>query len=220
MLSTLVRTSRAVVHGRLYTTATVTEAAKETKRLVYTTPNAALVRFLKLFSVSTLGISSLSAPAVMYFWDSPAIQASGINEYMFLGALVASTCSTGALHYVLSPFVNNIYLHTSSSPSAKKEMNAISPNTVITLETLDIAARRKQTTLPLRNLAPAPGIFSTWKVPKKVLQKQLAQEQRTGASSPIRQTRFWLDQRGLGDQQAMSNIVRVIQDNDRRRRLV
>ncbi|CAO3633403.1 unnamed protein product [Cunninghamella blakesleeana] len=198
--------------------------AKDVKRLVYSTPSAILVRLAKVFSISTLTVSSISTPALLYCWDIPAVQATGINEYMFLTALVASACSTGALHYTLSPFINNIYLHTPSSSSSTpstlnhngddnndKTLAPITPNTTITIETLDLIARTKQTTLQLRDLKPTNNKpLSTWTFTKQYLN-------RYPHTHP---GRFWLNRRGYGDQNAMRQIVRVIQDQDQRKRLI
>ncbi|KAI9305154.1 hypothetical protein BJ944DRAFT_265691 [Cunninghamella echinulata] len=150
---------------------------------------------------------------------------------MFLTALVASACSTGALHYTLSPFINNIYLHTSSSPSPltstpsplndnkvmpnmnndhNTTISPITPNTTITLETLDLIARRKQTTVQLRDLKPTKQSLSTWTLSKQYLT-------RYPHTHP---GRFWLDRRGYGDQNVMRQIVKVIQDQDQRKRLI
>ncbi|CDH57737.1 predicted protein [Lichtheimia corymbifera JMRC:FSU:9682] len=177
----------------------------DSKKLIYTTPNVSLVKLAKLFSLSTFGISSVSTPAVMYFWESPAVQASGISSTMFLGALAASACSTGAIHYLLSPFVNNIYLHTKQH----QEQQRISPNTKVTIETLDLLARKRQSTLALRDLMPSSGLLLTWTVNRKTAPKDLPQN------------RFWLDKRnGTGDEAAMRSMLRVINGNQDQRRVV
>ncbi|KAF7728597.1 hypothetical protein EC973_005824 [Apophysomyces ossiformis] len=158
----------------------------------------------------------------MYFWESPAVQATGLNGYMFLGALIASTCSTGALHYLLSPYINTIHLHTSAkrATATLQDQPLITPNTVITLETLDLLARRRQTTLALRDLKPSTGLFSTWRVSQQLIDKQYELERLKGIKPALKQTKFWLDQKGEADTKAMEGIIRVIQENDRRQRLV
>ncbi|KAL0075231.1 hypothetical protein F4703DRAFT_1343594 [Phycomyces blakesleeanus] len=195
-------------------------AVPETSRLIYASNNSGLVKLIKLFSVSTLGISSAATPAVMYFWDSPAVQATELSGYMFLGALAASTCSTGALHFMLSPYVHTIQLH---SPPRKTVTAAdtITPNSVVTLETLDMFARKRETTLALRDLVPNPGMFSTWKVSKKVLNRQFELERVKGIPPTIHQDKFWLDQRDArGDGPVMANLIRVVEEHDRRQRLI
>lgn len=143
-----------------------------------------------------------------------------VIHHLLAAALIASTCSTGALHYLLSPFINSIYLHTTKS-SVQSTKESITPNTVITLETLDLFARRRQTTLPLRDLVPSSGLLLTWTVNRKVIERQYAEERLKGVAPTIKQTRFWLDRRnGVGDAEAMSQVLRVIQENHRRRRVV
>ncbi|KAI9284846.1 hypothetical protein BC943DRAFT_52585 [Umbelopsis sp. AD052] len=125
-------------------------------------------------------------------------------------ALVASACSTGVLHKFLSPYVNSVILHQNPS----KSIQSISPNTQITLETLDLLARKKQTTIKLRDLVPAKGSWLTWNIKKDVVQKR---EQLGKDEFP--QTRFWLDQRGgLGDLETMSKIVKVVDEEYKRGR--
>lgn len=125
-----------------------------------------------------------------------------ILTYNFFVALVASACSTGALHYLLSPFIHSIYLHQPSK-------GIISPNTKITLETLNIAAQKRRTTVALRDLVPSSSSLLTWTVSKKALNPNL------------QQTRFWLDTRnGVGDQEAMSSIVQIIKDGRQRTRVI
>ncbi|KAI9323888.1 hypothetical protein BX666DRAFT_1847772 [Dichotomocladium elegans] len=121
-------------------------------------------------------------------------------------ALAASIFSTGALHYLLSPFVNSIYLHTKRNEG---HYQAVSPNSVVTIETLDVLARKRETTLALRDLQPSTGLLLTWTVHRKSITPNLPQ------------TRFWLDKRnGTGDQAAMRNMLRVIENNQRQRRVV
>ncbi|KAI9251887.1 hypothetical protein BDA99DRAFT_575052 [Phascolomyces articulosus] len=228
---------RSLQWTRVYTTETTKAATvnthnttnSENKRLIYATPNAALVKLAKVFSLSTLGISSVSAPAVIYFWESPAIQASGISPNLFLGALLASVCSTGALHYILSPFISTIALHnnprssTSSSSTSSHTSptnKGLTPNSIVTLETRDLLARQRLTTLAIRDLEPAHGLFQTWRVKTQVMKQQYAQEQRDGTPPSIRQTRFWLDRRGAGDQEAMVSMLRIIQGNQQKQRII
>ncbi|KAG2222706.1 hypothetical protein INT45_011194 [Circinella minor] len=217
---------RSIQCTRLYSTATkantstkpeIETTSSNDKRLIYATPNAGLVKLAKAFSLSTLGISSISAPAVIYFWESPAIQASGIDSNLFLGALFASVCSTGALHYILSPFINTIYLHNKSSSSHNK---GLTPNSIVTLETRDLLARKRNTTLAIRDLEPAHGLFQTWRVKPQVMKQQYAEEQRNGTPPSIQQTRFWLDRRGAGDQEAMVSMLRIIQGNQQKQRII
>jgi hypothetical protein len=127
-------------------------------------------------------------------------------------ALVASTCSTGVLHKFLSPYVNQVYLHHSKN----KSLQTISPNTKITLETLDLLARKKRTTIKLRDLTLANGSWLTWRIKNDAIDKQakLGQEEYP-------QTKFWLDQRGgVGDLETMSKIVKVVNEEYKRGRLL
>lgn len=120
-------------------------------------------------------------------------------------AFAASGCSTGALTYLLSPYVNHIYLHS-------KNNAGITPDTVITIETLDILIRKRQTTVRLRELQPVYSTFLTWKVNPKVIQK----EELSNQPKRIHQHRFWLDQRnGTGDREIMSKILRIVYDQRR-----
>ncbi|KAI8072514.1 hypothetical protein BC940DRAFT_292755 [Gongronella butleri] len=187
-------------------------------KLIYTTPNALLVKLAKLFSVSTLGISSVSTPALMYFWDSPAVQAAGVQESMFLAALACSAVSTGSLHYLLSPFISRIHLHTpkqsildttnSTRDAADASVLApITPNTTISIDTTDILARTRTTTLQLRDLRPSTRSLLTWTCSPQYMAKH-------PHSKP---GRFWLDRRaGYGDQTAMRQLMRVVQDQHQR----
>ena len=125
--------------------------------------------------------------------------------YHLTAALAASACSTGAIHYLLSPFVNNIYLHTKQ----QQEHQRISPNTKVTIETLDLLARKRQSTLALRDLMPSSGLLLTWTVNRKTAPKDLPQN------------RFWLDKRnGTGDEAAMKSMLRIINGNQDQRRVV
>ncbi|KAG1141303.1 hypothetical protein G6F37_009423 [Rhizopus arrhizus] len=155
-----------------------------------------------MFSLSTLSISALSTPALLYFWQEPVAQVADISNTMFLGA---SGCSTGALSFLLSPYVNHIYLHQPKQTIASEA--PITPETIITIETLDLLARRRQTTVQLRELRPINSSFLTWTVDRNVLRQYYA----SGQSQRIRQTRFWLDQRnGTGDQEIMSKMLRTV----------
>ncbi|CAO3620327.1 unnamed protein product [Mucor hiemalis] len=135
---------------------------------------------------------------------------------MILTAMAASACSTGALSFLLSPYVNNIYVHP--SPRSLDRAPPISPNTVISIETLDLLARRRTTTLQLKDLLPANSSVLTWTVNKQTLKKQYALEQAKGIEPKIKQDRFWLDQRnGTGDRDIMSSIIRIIHEQGRQR---
>ncbi|KAI8137549.1 hypothetical protein BJV82DRAFT_525114, partial [Fennellomyces sp. T-0311] len=115
--------------------------------------------------------------------------------------LFASICSTGAIHHILSPFISTIQLHASSSPA-----KSVTPNSIVTLETRDLLARKQYTTLAIKDLEPANGLLQTWKVnPKR---------------PSVGQTRFWLDRRGAGDQEAMMSMMRIIQANQQKQRIV
>ncbi|KAG0176911.1 hypothetical protein DFQ29_005482, partial [Apophysomyces sp. BC1021] len=139
-----------------------------------------------------------------------------------VAALIASSCSTGALHYLLSPYINSIHIQTNAKRTSPtlEDQPLTTPNTVITLETLDLLARRRQTTVALRDLRPATGLFSTWRVSKQLIEKQYELERLKGVKPLVQQTKFWLDQKGQADPKAMEGIIRVIQENDRRQRLV
>ncbi|KAI8086290.1 uncharacterized protein BX664DRAFT_335437 [Halteromyces radiatus] len=172
----------------------------------------------------------------MYFWESPAVQSTGLNEYLFLTestaryvilnylftALAASTCSTGALHFLLSPFISSIYLHDNNkhrvniidnngSDSKSSTTSIITPKTTITLETMDLFARPKLTTVQLQDLKPSTRSLLTWTCTKQYL----ANHPETSPG------RFWLDKRGgVGDQNAMRQIVQVIEKQDKRNRIL
>lgn len=136
---------------------------------------------------------------------------------MLFTAVAASACSTGALTFLLSPYVNSIYLHTKNN-AHDSPLPPITPSSVISIETLDILTRRRTTTVRLRDLLPVDSTFMTWKVNKKVLEKQYALEQTQGIEPTILQHRFWLDQRnGLGNKEAMSSILRIVQEQGRQR---
>ncbi|KAL9547837.1 hypothetical protein PS6_006943 [Mucor atramentarius] len=210
--------ARAVHCARHYSTNT---ASNVEKKLIYTSPNVGLVKLVKKFSLSTLGISAVATPTVMYFWQSPAVQATDMNSSMFIGAVMASACSTGALSFLLSPYVNSIYLHVPKQhgDNSSKKLPAISPNSTISIDTLDLFARRRTTTLQLKDLKPvASSSFMTWTVNKRVLEKQYALEQAKGIKPKINQHRFWLDQRnGMGDRDVMSSILRIVHEQGRQR---
>jgi hypothetical protein len=131
-------------------------------------------------------------------------------------AVAASACSTGALHFLLSPYINNIYLLTNN-----EEKTTITPNTQIAIETLDLLTRKRTTVLRLRDLSPISGSsFLTWKVNKSILEKQYALEQAKGIEPKIVQTKFWLDQtNGTGDRDTMINILRLVHEQGRQRSL-
>lgn len=135
-------------------------------------------------------------------------------------ALAASACSTGALHFLLSPFIGSIYLHTPDNPHritvtdepTNASSSAITPKTTITLETMDLLARPKYTTVQLGDLKPSTRSLLTWTLRPSFVARH------PEAASP---GRFWLDKRGgVGDQNAMRQIVNVIQHQDRHQRLV
>ncbi|KAI9488765.1 hypothetical protein BDB00DRAFT_771961, partial [Zychaea mexicana] len=141
--------------------------------------------------------------------------------------LFASVCSTGALHYILSPFVSAIYLHSNKSPSPSQQQHTttptkkgLTPNSIVTLETRDLLARKRMTTLAVRDLEPSHGLLQTWRVNPQIMKQQYALEQRRGTLPSIRQTRFWLDRRGAGDQEAMVSMIRIIQGNQQNQRIV
>lgn len=128
-------------------------------------------------------------------------------------AMMASACSTGALSFLLSPYVNSIDLHTPTDKTPP-----ISPNTTVSIDTLDLLARTRTTTLQLKDLLPVQSSVLTWTVNKQTLKKQYQLEQLKGIEPKIKQTRFWLDQRnGTGDRDAMSSILRVIHEQGRQR---
>ncbi|ORX54600.1 hypothetical protein DM01DRAFT_1335732 [Hesseltinella vesiculosa] len=125
---------------------------------------------------------------------------------MFLAALGASAVSTGTLHYLLSPFISNIHLH-SPKQSILDTTVPITPATTITIDTMDVFARTRQTTLQLKDLRPSTRSLLTWTCSKPYLAAH-------PKSSP---GRFWLDRRsGYGDQAAMRQIIRVVEDQRQR----
>lgn len=127
-------------------------------------------------------------------------------------ALVASACSTGVLHKFLSPYVNHVTLHQNKT----KSLQTISPNTEITLATFDLLARTKLTTIKLRDLVPAKGSWLTWSIKKDAIEKR---ERLAKENFP--QTKFWLDQRGgAGDLATMSKIVKVVDEENKRGRVL
>ncbi|KAI7898370.1 uncharacterized protein BX663DRAFT_525087 [Cokeromyces recurvatus] len=137
---------------------------------------------------------------------------------MMITAAMASACSTGALSFLLSPYVNSIYVHT----ALNDENPRITSNTVISIETLDLLARSRTTTLQLRELLPIPNSsLMTWKVNKKVLEKQYHLiDQGKNVSPRIHQHRFWLDQRnGVGNRDIMSSILRIVHEQGRQKSL-
>ncbi|KAI9258620.1 hypothetical protein EDC94DRAFT_162856 [Helicostylum pulchrum] len=137
---------------------------------------------------------------------------------MFLGAMMASACSTGALSFLLSPYVNAIYVHTPQRLIQSDKAAPISPNTVISIDTLDLLARRKTTTLHIKDLLPTNSSVLTWTVNKQVIKRQYALEQEKGIKPTIQQDRFWLDQRnGTGDRDIMSSILRIVHEQGRQR---
>jgi hypothetical protein len=134
--------------------------------------------------------------------------------------MAASACSTGALSFLLSPYVNNIYVHTAQRAiqSDNKSSPPISPNTIISIDTLDLLARRKTTTLHVKDLMPTNSSVLTWTVNKQILKKQYSLEQTKGIEPKIKQDRFWLDQRnGTGDRDIMSSILRIVHEQGRKR---
>ncbi|KAI8085666.1 hypothetical protein BDF21DRAFT_242889 [Thamnidium elegans] len=168
----------------------------------------------------------------MFFWQSPAVQAADVSGTMFLGesltryaitqmlmtAMMASACSTGALSFLLSPYVNAIYVHTPRRSIQSDKAAPISPNTVISIDTLDLLARRKTTTLHIKDLLPTNSSVLTWTVNKQVIKRQYALEQEKGIKPTIQQDRFWLDQRnGTGDRDVMSSILRIVHEQGRQR---
>jgi hypothetical protein len=133
---------------------------------------------------------------------------------MLMTAMMASACSTGALSFLLSPYVNSIYVHQRNN----NKVSPISPNTLISIETLDLLARRRTTTLHVKDLLPTNSSVLTWTVNKQVLKKQYSLEQSKGTEPTIKQNRFWLDQRnGTGDRDVMSSILRIVHEQGRQR---
>ncbi|KAG2229735.1 hypothetical protein INT48_002069 [Thamnidium elegans] len=213
----MTRINQAIGFIKQYSTSAVKQATG-TKKLVYTSPNASLVKLVKKFSLTTLGISAIATPSVMFFWQSPAVQAADVSGTMFLGAMMASACSTGALSFLLSPYVNAIYVHTPRRSIQSDKAAPISPNTVISIDTLDLLARRKTTTLHIKDLLPTNSSVLTWTVNKQVIKRQYALEQEKGIKPTIQQDRFWLDQRnGTGDRDVMSSILRIVHEQGRQR---
>lgn len=137
---------------------------------------------------------------------------------MLMTAMAASACSTGALSFLLSPYVNNIYVHIPPRAIQSDKPPPISPNTVISIDTLDLLARRKTTTLHVKDLMPTNSSVLTWTVSKQILKKQYSLEQTQGIEPKIKQDRFWLDQRnGTGDRDIMSSILRIVHEQGRQR---
>ncbi|KAI7871136.1 hypothetical protein BDF14DRAFT_1719518, partial [Spinellus fusiger] len=137
-------------------------------------------------------------------------------------ALVASTCSTSALHFLLSPYIHTIELHISQGKTlADPKAPLITPNSIITLRTLDLLAQYRLSTLCLKDLVPAPGMFSTWRVSKKIANAQQTLKTLHGTPPTLPQTRFWLDQRGAAVySEEIEKVMHVIQEHDRRQRLI
>ncbi|GAA5806481.1 hypothetical protein HPULCUR_012015 [Helicostylum pulchrum] len=214
----MTRINQAIGCIKQYSTSVVKQATS-TKKLVYNSPNAGLVKLVKKFSLTTLGISAIATPSVMFFWQSPA---ESLTRYaitqMFMTAMMASACSTGALSFLLSPYVNAIYVHTPQRLIQSDKAAPISPNTVISIDTLNLLARRKTTTLHIKDLLPTNSSVLTWTVNKQVIKRQYALEQEKGIKPTIQQDRFWLDQRnGTGDRDIMSSILRIVHEQGRQR---
>lgn len=142
-----------------------------------------------------------------------------VMAQMLTTAMMASACSTGALSFLLSPYVNAIYVHTPQRLiQSGDKAPPISPNTLISIDTLDLLARRKTTTLHVKDLLPTNSSVLTWTVNKRVLEKQYSLEQTKGIEPSVKQDRFWLDQRnGTGDSDVMSSILRIIHEQGRQR---
>lgn len=137
---------------------------------------------------------------------------------MVMAAMMASACSTGALSFLLSPYINSIYVHTPQRLIHSDKPPPISPKTLISIDTLDFLARHRTTTLHVKDLLPTNSSVLTWTVNKQVLKKQYSLEQTKGIEPKIKQDRFWLDQRnGTGDRDIMSSILRIVHEQGRQR---
>ncbi|OZJ06733.1 hypothetical protein BZG36_00347 [Bifiguratus adelaidae] len=162
----------------------------------YTGPNATAVRIVKAFSVSTLGLALTSTPVVMAYWNTHLLTSAGVSGTMFAGALAASVCSTSFLHYFLSPYVTEMSI----------DSKHVTPDSRITVKTLNLSARTVSTTLSLRDLYPAKDMFLSWRA------------KRT-ASKP-KQSRFWIDERVAGENPTLRQCLRAVQELNAFHRLV
>ncbi|GES75420.1 hypothetical protein GLOIN_2v1689055 [Rhizophagus clarus] len=189
---------------------------KETKQLIFEGSNFRLIRILKIFSISTLGLAWTICPLTWWNWNNPIIQAAELNGIIFSLAFVASTASTITLHNFMSPYVTKIYYHhTPSIIPSISEISNITPLTKITLETLSIFSQPIHTTLQLKDLKPEMNrITLRWKIKNDYL----INCEKNGIKIPS-QTKFWIDNKNFGkgkekEKEILDKIIKVVNEHN------
>ncbi|OZJ06208.1 hypothetical protein BZG36_00839 [Bifiguratus adelaidae] len=118
-------------------------------QVIYQGPLATVARRLKLFSISSLGLSAGMSPLI-YVIDVPIPMVA--RTVLVGAALFTSMASTGLIHWVMSPYVSKMTADDASKPET------------INLHTYSMTARELVTTVPVSALQPSTRIFTSWMV--------------------------------------------------------
>ncbi|KAG2175564.1 hypothetical protein INT43_001211 [Umbelopsis isabellina] len=112
---------------------------------IYVGPLATVAKRLKLFSISSLGLSSAITPFV-FVLDFPV---PVFAKVVLVGsALFTSASSTGLINWVMSPYVTK----ATTSPEQPGMIN---------LHTLNVIAQEHVTIVPITALQPSTRVFTT-----------------------------------------------------------
>jgi hypothetical protein len=129
-------------------------------RLIYLGPLARTARFLKLFSVSSLGIAIVATPFIFLVKSGMTFE---FRSALAGAALFTSMSSTALIHFCLSPYVTQITLPGESNDMPPDYVAPITTDTELTLETMTFFAKPRYTRLRVRDLMPSTRIFSSWR---------------------------------------------------------
>ncbi|RUS26663.1 hypothetical protein BC938DRAFT_484290 [Jimgerdemannia flammicorona] len=129
-----------------------TRSSDPTTTTIYTGPLATVAKRLKLFSVTSLGLTTGLSP-FLFLVDVPV---PNIARAVLVGAaFFTSAASTALIHWVMSPYVAKITVPTNPADTTPTTLN---------LHTYTWTSRKHVTTVPVSLLEPSTRVFTTWSV--------------------------------------------------------
>ncbi|RKP22839.1 hypothetical protein SYNPS1DRAFT_25248 [Syncephalis pseudoplumigaleata] len=131
-------------------------------RLIYIGHLARTARFLKLFSISSLGITLLGVPLIFFIKSGMSTE---FRTALASAALITSLSSTGIIHYVLAPYVTQITLPHVSTEAAPEAIEPITEDTQLSIDTLTFFGQPRRTHIRAGELLPSKRVFSSWRSP-------------------------------------------------------
>ncbi|KAI9599473.1 hypothetical protein BDF19DRAFT_342787, partial [Syncephalis fuscata] len=120
---------------------------------------ARTARFLKLFSVSSLGITLIGVPFIFMLKSGMTTE---FRTALASAALFTSISSTSIIHFALAPYVTQITLPGVSTEAVPEATETITANTDLSIDTLTFFGQPRRTNIKAGDLLPSARVFSSW----------------------------------------------------------